>query len=502
MYLSRLSESVLFGQGGAGNALARNSIVSGGVTAASQVFQFVLTMARTVILSRLLSPTDFGLLGMVAVVTGFVGMFKDAGLSVATVQQKEITSGQVSALFWLNSLLSLVLGALVAACSSAVSRFYGHDELFGITLALSVPFVLSGLQIQHQALLRRHLRFLELAVINSVSNVFSLLVAILAAHNGLGYWSLVYAIFAQSISSLFLHFYFCPWTPGLFKRGAGIGSMLQMGGHLTGFNMLTFFSRNLDNVLIGRCWGDESLGYYSRAYQLFMMPIAQMRSPVSAVALPVLSKLEGDSTRFARYYLSVVMLLAFATVPVGIYCFLRADLVVALALGEQWSEAVSIFRVLAVAGIIQAVAGTIGLVMTSCGFTKRFFKLGAASALVCSLSFLFGVRYGAFGVAVAFAVYTYLTFVPTMIYGFAKTPITVRMFLASFLPIILAGGGAAVIALGATCRFGDGGVKELVFFAIFVVTYLALSLLNCQLRGLCKTVLMSFPVLRKKLFGR
>jgi PST family polysaccharide transporter len=145
--------------------LKRRTISSGAVTMSAQGLKFLLSLISTVILARLLTPRDFGLVAMVTTITGFLRVFKDAGLSIATVQREGITHAQVSNLFWVNIAVSTLSTLIVAAAAPIVARFYQNDRLISVTLLLSTTFLISGSTVQHQALLKRQMRFKALAAI-------------------------------------------------------------------------------------------------------------------------------------------------------------------------------------------------------------------------------------------------------------------------------------------------------------------------------------------------
>ena len=163
----------------------------GAVTIASQGVKFFTGMTATVILARLLTPQDYGLIGMVAVVTGFVSMFKDMGLSMATIQKEEINADQISALFWINVALSVAVMILTAAIAPAVAWFYGESRLTLITIGFAAGFLFGGLTVQHEALLRRQMRFTALAILEIGSLIVGIVVAVALAWNGARFWALV-----------------------------------------------------------------------------------------------------------------------------------------------------------------------------------------------------------------------------------------------------------------------------------------------------------------------
>jgi len=202
---------------------------------AAQGVRFFLRMGSTVVLARLLTPQDFGLIAMVTVITGFVMMFKDMGLSMATVQRDEVNHAQISTLFWINVGLSLCVMLLTAALAPVIAWFYGEPRLVWVTLALASAFIFGGFTVQHQALLRRQMRFGTLAVIGIISMVVGIITAIIAALSGAGYWSLVLMQLATAITIAIGVWVGCDWRPGLFVRRSGIRKMLAFGGNLTGF---------------------------------------------------------------------------------------------------------------------------------------------------------------------------------------------------------------------------------------------------------------------------
>ncbi len=238
---------------------------------------------------------------MVTAVTNFVNLFNHLGLSMATVQRAEITHAQVSALFWVNLGLSVVLAGITTVLAPVLAWFYGEPRLVGITLALAAAFVFGGLTVQHQALLRRRMEFRALAIINIVAAMTMAVVGISAALCGMGYWSLVCMYIALPAAQAVGVWVACRWRPGGFAWHTGVGSMLAFGGHVTGYNLVNYFSRNLDNVLIGWRWGAAPLGLYSRAYTLLLLPIKQVSPPIAAIAIPAMSRLYTDPPRYRNY---------------------------------------------------------------------------------------------------------------------------------------------------------------------------------------------------------
>jgi PST family polysaccharide transporter len=418
--------------------LKGRSVRGGAVTMTAQVAKFLLQTGSTVVLARILTPQDYGLIAMVTAITGFVAMFKDMGLSLATIQKTEINHLQVSTLFWINVAVSIVLALILVAIAPIISWFYSEPKLTGITLVLAGTFIFSGLTVQHQALLRRQMRFSTLAMVEIGSMAAGITTGIILAWYGAGYWALVGLSAATALSNVVLVWFFCEWRPGLPVRRSGVRSMIAFGGHLTGFGIVNYFARNFDQILLGRFCGANVLGLYSRAYNIMMLPISQVREPLNAVAIPALSHIQNEPVRYKKYYIKLVTLLAFITMPLTVLLFVCADEVIGLLLGSKWLGAVSIFKVLAVAAFIQPVVTTVGLVLISLGQSKRYFTVGTINSIIIVISFILGLPWGAIGVAIAYTIASYVMSVPVSWYCFRRSPISLTDFFSAISRPVIA----------------------------------------------------------------
>jgi O-antigen/teichoic acid export membrane protein len=501
-WVNRLTGDAIFESGHLSRDLVKKSVRSGMVTMTARGVEFVLQLAGIMVLARLLTPNDYGLIGMVVVVISFAGMFKDAGLSMATVQKETISREQISTLFWLNVLISLFLGLCILAGSPLVARFYGRSELTTVTAALSLSFIISGLTIQHQALLRRHMRFESLAVIQIASYVANLIVAILLALAGWRYWALVGGTFATALSGTLLTFFFCPWIPGRMRRATGVRDMLKFGGHVIGGNFFDYFAGSADHILIGKFIGADALGLYAKAYRMVKMPITQIRGPMRKVALPVLSSLQNQPERYVKYYQRLIDIIASLSIPLTLYCAIEADFLIRILLGQQWLGVVPVFRILAIAGVIHPVASTGGLVLISHGFSSRFFYFSVFYTIVIVASYIAGLPFGIRGVAAGYAVGRYVILIPSLFYCFHKTSITVSLFMRTVASPMLSGLLAAgCVILMKYVGTGDSLVSHILYAGIFMVVYSGLSFCRKSVRETSGLLLKGLPVISRKSVG-
>lgn len=405
----------------------------------------VFRLFGTVMLARLLTPEYFGLVGMVTALTTFAEMFKDLGLGTATIQRKEITHEQISTLFWINTGVGIGLMLLMAAAAPFITSFYEEPRLLWVTFAISSTFVFGGLTIQHQALLRRHMQFPQLASIQVLATGLSTVLGVLLAWLGFEYWALVWKEISRAIiqaSGVWLCY---RWLPGLPRRGVGVRSMFQTGSHVTGFNIVAFASRNLDTVLLGKFWGPTSVGLYKQAGLLLMVPASVFGHPITYVMTSALSALQGEPERYQTYYKKVVSFLAFLYIPCVTYIAVYAENLITLILGGKWVAASPVMQIIACAAAFEPILGTCGTVMITCGRTKQYMYVGIAQASFLTLAVCVGVKWGMVGLAWALVTYTILGLPFLLKYSFQETPISPALFYEAVRWPVIASGAMALI---------------------------------------------------------
>lgn len=456
----------------------RNRSVRGGVvTMAAQVFKFGLNLGSNLVLARLLTPQDYGLIGMVTAVTGFVSLFKDLGLSMATVQKEEINHEQVSTLFWVNVALSVFTAVVTVAIAPAIALFYHEPRLIWITLALSVGFIISGLGTQHSALLNRQMQYKVLMLRDVLSMLIGILAAIIAAWYGAGYWALVIMPLITAFVNTAGVWTACGWRPDLPRRRSGVRSMLAFGGHLTGFSTVNYFARNLDNVLIGRYWGAQQLGLYAKAYQLLLLPLNQINAPISAVAVPTLSRLQSDPQQFRHYYLKALSIVAFITMPTITFMIVASEEIIKSLLGSQWRGAVLIFRLLSISALFQPICNTTGWLYISTGRGDRMFKWGLFSSSLIVTSFFVGLPYGASGVALSYAIVMLLQTGPCIYYATLGTSITVLNVLQAVSHALISSTIAGALVYSIKIAIGSSlpmWITAIIYSIVISLVYLIL----------------------------
>jgi PST family polysaccharide transporter len=384
--------------------LSRKTILGGTFTGIAQTLSGLVDVAATLVLARILTPEDFGLIAMVVAVTGLVGLFKDLGLSMATVQREDITHEQVSQLFWINTALGVLLTGITALAAPVIAWFYDEPALLNVTFALAVSFAFGGLAVQHQAILKRNLLFGRVAATSLASAALSVGVAVVLGVMDFGYWALVAKVVAAPMVLAVGTWIACGWRPAWPQRGVEVGELLKFGGNLTGFSLINYFARNLDDILIGRMFGKRTLGFYQEAYKILMVPLRQINNPIGAVAIPALSRLVDEPERYRRAYLRIVEKVLLVTMPLGAFFVGAGDWVIEIVLGDQWTEAGPYLSWLALLVFSQPISNSTGWLFISQDRTDDMFRWGLIGSGLAIASFVVGLWWGALGVAIAYSV--------------------------------------------------------------------------------------------------
>ena len=427
--------------------LKRTSVQGGAVTVFAQGAKFILQTATMMLLARLLSPQDFGLQGMVVAFTGFLGLFRDAGLGTATVQRLEVTHEQTSTLFWINAAVGAVLTMCSAALAPFLVSFYHEPRLYWIAVLSGVGFMFSGLAAQHQALLMRGMRFVTLAKIDVLSLTVSSVVGVVMALLGWRYWALVGMAVVGSIVSAAGAWLAVPWLPGPPRRKCGVLSMLRFGWMASCNSLVVFLAWNSEKILLGRFWGADVLGLYGRAYQLVTLPVQQLNASMTSVAFPALSRIQDDANRLARSFLRGYSFFISLTVPITISCALFAGEIVRFVLGAKWMDAAPIFRLLAPTALVFAVANPLSWLVLSTGRIGRALSISLATTPLVIVGIVLGLSHGPRGVALGYSSAMVLLIIPIAAWSKHGTAITWTDLWRVTKPLLLSGLVASVTGL-------------------------------------------------------
>lgn len=402
-------------------------------------------MIATVILARLLTPSDFGLLAIVTTFSMLLVSFLQIGFPEAVAQREDLDRLLASNLFWISVGVGLLLMTGFAAASPLLAKAFGDPRVTPVALGVAPAIFFTSTSVLHLALLKRAMRFPLVSAVDIAARVISVMVSIFLASAGWGYWALVAGVVTQPIALTIGAWTLCQWLPGLPRRGAGTASVAGFAIGVNGRGILAYLTTNMDNVLVGWRFGPGGLGFYKKAYELFVLPSNQFLS-VYSVAVSALSRLNRNPVHYKRYFLSGLSMLAFVGMGVGADLTLVGNDLVRLLLGAKWETTGRIFTCFAPGIGILLIYRTHGILQLSLGSTRRYLFWGIIEFAVTGILFLLALPWGPSGIAVAWSVSSLILTLPA--FWYAGKPI--RLGVAAVLATIWKYVVASLLA-GCTC---------------------------------------------------
>jgi O-antigen/teichoic acid export membrane protein len=406
----------------------------------------LMTLVTTVVLARLLSPTDFGLVAMAAIFIGFADLVRDMGTGAGIVQTDAPTADLLSSVFWLNLGLGVLLTALLIVLAPVVAVLLREPRLTPVLRTLSVSMLFAAAGVVHTSMLTRELRFRQLAVVELCSALAGSILGVALALKGYGVWSLI----GQSVCTVVMvsggTWLASEWRPRFVFDAASLRSILGFSANLTGFNAFNYFARNADNLLIGRYLGTQNLGFYDLAYRVMLYPLQMISWALGRALFPVYARLRAEPARLAAAYLKVTRGVALIAFPVIFGILSIAHPFVETALGPAWSPVVPLLLILGPLSALQAIGTTVGYVYQATGRTDLLFAWGIGAGLLLITSFAVGLHWGIIGVAVCYSIVSY-----ALAYHLFKIPLSLIGLRVSDVaeavgrPLLCAGGMLLVV---------------------------------------------------------
>lgn len=368
-----------------------------------QIIKQVMQFGINVALAHLLLPADFGLVAMASVFMNLALIIADMGVSSALIQRKDVTEAHWSSAFWLNIVFGTALTTFFCLSSPLIAGFYGHPELSPIFFVLSFNFFISSFTIVQQSRLTRDMEFYALMIRDILAVFLAGAVAIFLAFKGWGVWSLVMQMLVSTTINNLLLWGSSSWRPGFVFSIPALRDFFGFSASLTGFQVVNYFARNLDQLLIGKFLGSEVLGYYSLAYKLMMLPLQNISWVFSKVMFPALSKVQDEYERLQRAYIRMLRSISILTFPLMTLLFILAPQMIRVIYGDKWSAVIDLVRVLCFCGMFQSLGTMSGLIYQSVGKTNLQLKMGILNTTIVLLTLLFCIQYGLYAVTVGYA---------------------------------------------------------------------------------------------------
>ena len=478
--------------------LRRVAVQSAGITLLGQAASFGVQIASVMVLARLLTPNDFGLVTMV---TTFSLLFRSFGLNGFTelvIQREDITHFLASNLFWIQLGIGVLLTAIFAGSGRLIASFYHNPAVAPVVRGMSLTIGIGCLGWIHMGLLQRAMAFRAIAVINFAGQLSLVLVSIVLALAGLHYWALVWGSVTQTVVVAVGTWLVCRWLPSLPRKVDGTASGLAFAMNVYSHFAFAYWTRNTDNLLVGWRYGAQSLGFYKKAYDLFVLAENQLLSPISAVAVSTLSRVSSDREQFQRYFVRAISVLALIGMGVGADFALVGRDLIRFLLGPGWEEAGKIFALFGPGVGVMLLYATQGWLHLSIGRPDRWFRWGFMEFVFNASLFLLALHWGPSAIALAWTVSYFLLMLPGFWYagkpiGLGVGPLFAviwRFFLASIAAsfgtvLVIRYVSPVALAVGSSVAFVKMCLVSLLFFGEYA---LAVVVLHKGIKPIAETV--------------
>ncbi len=337
--------------------------------AISAVTTVGVQVARTIILARILEPRDYGLMGMLMVVMGFADAFCDAGITSSIIHRQVENRRTLSSLFWFNLGTGITVYFVLLALTPLVVWYYHEPVLAALSAVLFLSVIFRSLGRQFEAILAKDLKFKQIARVEVVSSVLSLLIAIGFAEKGFGAWSLVFSqvgkVGIQGLVQLSLNWkqhrpqFEFHWSDVKPHVGFGLFQLGEMN--------VRYLAQRFDQLILARMLGAGALGYYNYAYQLVLLPINRINPIVTRVAFPVFAKIQNDQERLRDLYMRVIHLLSIVNAPALVFMAVLAPRFVPLLLGDKWIPSVQLIQLFSLVAFSRSIGSPLGSLLQAKG---------------------------------------------------------------------------------------------------------------------------------------
>lgn len=357
-------------------------------TAVEKYSGLIVSIIITMVLARLLSPEDFGVIAIVTVIVQFLTLFCTMGASPAIVQKDNLTQNDLSVIFSSFVIIGVTLAFLLSLAAPYIANFYEDIRLTLIVRILSINLIFAAANLVPNALMIKNLRFRQMALRTLSIQVVTGTVAIFAAYKGLGLYALLISPVATAIYMFFFNSHFYPQKFTLKIRLEPIKKIFSYSAYQFGFDIINFFSRNLDKLIIGKSMSSTELGYYEKSYRLMQLPLSYISSVLSPVMQPVLRTLENERQEMADKYNIIIRLLATISFPLGIILYACSEEIIVLFYGSNWVKAVPSFSILCLSLPLQIILSTSGAIYQAADSTKTQFYVCVLNTGITIIGFL------------------------------------------------------------------------------------------------------------------
>lgn len=342
---------------------------------------FVVQLIVNMILSRLLTPEDYGVVAIMQVFIIFFQMMVESGMGPAIIQNKKLSSKDINVIFNYSFVLAMGTAILFGFFGQFLAYAYSDDIYIKLTWVQAISVFFNGLNVVPTAILLKQLKFRTVNVNMIIANFCSAIIGISFSFLGFGVYALIYSVITSAMVNLTLNFFYSKISFSSNWNVEPIKKIFHFSKNQFGFNFINYFSRNSDNILIGKFIGASALANYNKAYQLLMLPNQMFLNVINPVMQPVLAEFQDDVVYIRNFYFKIIKILATVGLPLSIFLSLSSEQIIMIMFGSQWNSAVVPFSYLALTVWCQMTVSTTGAIFQARNQTRLLFFTGLVSAI-------------------------------------------------------------------------------------------------------------------------
>ncbi len=355
-------------------------------SSAGEIAIFLVSFFFNIVMARLLTPKDFGIIGIATLVTQFANTIFSLGLAVALIQAKEVNKRQISTIFWINLFLSILAAITIYISSREIAIYFNTPQVIKVLKVLSITFLMGGISSIYESLLLKSMSFKKFNIIIFISLFLSAICGIVGVLLGFGYWGLVINILMFPFFKMILYFKFVNWYPEFYLRPKEIGKLFNFGIYKVFYNIVNYFLRNGDNFVVGKYLGSTTLGAYSLAFQISAIPGNKLKAIIGKVMFPLFSKIQDDPQGSKNYFYKISKLTIFITFPLALFLSFESRWIVETLFGKKWILSAHILKFLAFVMIYRAFSSICEVLINSFGRSDIVFYLFTFEGIIFMLS--------------------------------------------------------------------------------------------------------------------
>lgn len=381
------------------DSLKSKTVKGGFFLTITNVLNQVIAVILNIVLARLLLAEDFGLIALSTTYIGFITLFLSVGFGSAIIHFNKATRSNISTLYYLNFIISLITFLVVYFTATYAASFYGDKRLEYIVKWSSLSILITPFFITHLKIFERDLEFKRIGSIVIFSSIFSAIFAIVSVLNDFGVYALVVQTLSLTFFKLVFVMYYSNWKPNKYFKVKEVNYMIWYAVKYRMSQGALYFERNIDYLILGKIFTSTILGYYAFSYNIMYTPVKRISNIFNDILFPSLSKLKNDKGKIIRAYFQSKQLIAMVAFPIMTLVAFNAEIIISFVFGDKWVEAIPILKILCFAGAFQSISQFGNAIFNSIGKPEKSLYIAIVRSFMTVVAIIGGSCYGILAVA-------------------------------------------------------------------------------------------------------